>query len=111
MRQLQKLSPFRVFHRSSGKRARDSPPASLPHSPAEAHDVLARESADGRPVSPLSLKTDNEGDQGQKAARPPKMPAFLNLSDDGGFTMSSPSPIARNRKGLTWPCRDSQEVL
>ncbi|GAB1317542.1 Tyrosine-protein phosphatase 2 [Madurella fahalii] len=80
MRPFQKLSPFRVFHRSSGKRARDSPPASLPHSPAEA-PALARDSADGRPVSPLSLKTDSAGEERQTTARPPKMPAFLDLSD------------------------------
>ncbi|KAK4124478.1 phosphatases II [Parathielavia appendiculata] len=75
-RSFQKLSPFRVFHRSSGKRARDSPPASLPHSPAAA-PVVAGESADGRPVSPLSLRSDSAGDDGQKRTKPAKMPAFL----------------------------------
>ncbi|KAK4098695.1 phosphatases II [Parathielavia hyrcaniae] len=75
-RSFHKLSPFRVFHRSSGKRARDSPPASLPHSPAGA-PVVAADCADGRPVSPLSLKTDSAGDDRQKRAIPPKMPAFL----------------------------------
>lgn len=84
MRPFQKLSPFRVFHRSSGKRARDSPPASLPHSPAAA-PVLPTDTPDGRPVSPLSLKTDPAGDEGQKPANPPKMPAFLEQSEQGGF--------------------------
>ncbi|KAK1753098.1 protein-tyrosine phosphatase-like protein [Echria macrotheca] len=77
--QVQKLSPFRVFHRSSGKRARDSPPASLPHSPAAAA-VLAPDSALDRPVSPLSLKTDPSGDDEHRHARPPKIPFFLDLS-------------------------------
>lgn len=81
-RSLQRLSPFRVFHRSSGKRARDSPPASLPHSPAAA-SAAAGDCADDRPVSPLSLKTDPAGDEGQKAPRPPKMPAFLEQSPQG----------------------------
>ncbi|KAK4179347.1 hypothetical protein QBC36DRAFT_287623, partial [Triangularia setosa] len=55
-----KLSPFtRVFHRSQ-KRARDSPPASLPHSPLAAA-VPISSLADGRPVSPLSLKMDTSG--------------------------------------------------
>ncbi|KAK5661737.1 hypothetical protein OQA88_9837 [Cercophora sp. LCS_1] len=79
-RPVQKLSPFRVFHRSSGKRARDSPPASLPHSPAAAA-VLAPDSVVGeRPVSPLSLKADPAGNEESKLARPPKIPAFLDLS-------------------------------
>ncbi|KAK3985897.1 protein-tyrosine phosphatase-like protein [Cladorrhinum sp. PSN332] len=88
---LQKLSPFRVFARSSAKRARDSPPASLPHSPAAAV-VPVRESVDGRPVSPLSLKAAdamNESAQQQHAAQTPiqktglkpKRPAFLDLSE------------------------------
>lgn len=82
-RPVQKLSPFRVFHRSSGKRARDSPPASLPHSPAAAA-VLAPDSIVGdRPVSPLSLKTEPTGDGEPKSARPPKIPAFLDLSMQG----------------------------
>ncbi|KAK3346778.1 protein-tyrosine phosphatase-like protein [Lasiosphaeria hispida] len=67
VRPAQKLSPFRVFRRSVGKRARDSPPASLPHSPAAAA-VIAPDGIADRPVSPLSLKT------------PPKIPAFLDLS-------------------------------
>ncbi|KAK0721495.1 protein-tyrosine phosphatase-like protein [Apiosordaria backusii] len=55
-----KLSPFsRVFHRSQ-KRARDSPPASLPHSPLAAAAPVSS-LADGRPVSPLSLKMDTSG--------------------------------------------------
>ncbi|KAL2194854.1 protein-tyrosine phosphatase-like protein [Corynascus similis CBS 632.67] len=81
-RSLQKLSPFRVFHRSSGKRARDSPPASLPHSPAGA-PVLPPGYADGRPVSPLSLKMEPTSDEApQKTVKQPKMPAFLDLSDE-----------------------------
>jgi hypothetical protein len=82
MRSFQKLSPFRVFHRSSGKRARDSPPASLPHSPA-AVPVLAGDCAEGRPVSPLSLKTDPASEERQKAAKPPKIPAFLDQTPEG----------------------------
>lgn len=88
MRPFQKLSPFRVFHRSSGKRARDSPPASLPHSPA-AVPVLAAGCAGGRPVSPLSLKTDPAGDGAHKVAKAPKMPAFLDLTEQGGLTASA----------------------
>ncbi len=84
MRSLRGLSPFRVFHRSSGKRARDSPPASLPHSPAAA-PVLPLDCADGRPVSPLSLKMDAAADEGQKAARP-KIPAFLDQSQEGSVS-------------------------
>ncbi|KAL2023702.1 hypothetical protein VTK56DRAFT_1416 [Thermocarpiscus australiensis] len=81
MRPFQKLSPFRVFHRSSGKRARDSPPASLPHSPAAAPTPTG-DGADGRPVSPISLRTDVAGEEGEKAARPPKMPAFLKQTEE-----------------------------
>ncbi|KAH6847300.1 protein-tyrosine phosphatase-like protein [Chaetomium sp. MPI-CAGE-AT-0009] len=80
-RPFQKLSPFRVFQRSSGKRARDSPPASLPHSPAAA-PLPAGDCADGRPVSPMSLKTDPASDEGEKPAKPPKMPAFLDQSQE-----------------------------
>ncbi|EAQ83239.1 hypothetical protein CHGG_09643 [Chaetomium globosum CBS 148.51] len=65
-RSFQKLSPFRVFQRSSAKRARDSPPASLPHSPAEA-PLPAGDYADGRPVSPMSLKTNPASDAGAEA--------------------------------------------
>ncbi|KAK4242933.1 protein-tyrosine phosphatase-like protein [Achaetomium macrosporum] len=78
VRSFQKLSPFRVFHRSSGKRARDSPPASHPHSPAAA-PVLA---GDDRPVSPLSLKTDPASDDHHKVAKPQKIPAFLNQTEE-----------------------------
>jgi hypothetical protein len=78
-RSFQKLSPFRVFHRSSGKRARDSPPASHPHSPAAA-PVLA---GDARPVSPLSLKTDHASDDHRKVVKPQKMPAFLDQTEEG----------------------------
>ncbi|KAL2117443.1 hypothetical protein VTJ04DRAFT_7103 [Mycothermus thermophilus] len=82
MRSLQKLSPFRVFHRSSGKRARDSPPASLPHSPA-APAIVLPDGADGRPVSPLSLRTDRASDdEGRGPEKQPKMPAFLQISEE-----------------------------
>lgn len=91
-RSFQKLSPFRVFQRSSAKRARDSPPASLPHSPAAA-PLPAGGYADGRPVSPMSLKTDPAGDEGQKPTKPPKMPAFLDQSREGWF-FSPPSSCA-----------------
>ncbi|KAK4192185.1 protein-tyrosine phosphatase-like protein [Podospora australis] len=77
MRPFRKLSPFRVFNRSSAKRARDSPPASLPHSPAQAAATL-REGVDGRPVSPLSLRMDTGSD---RARGPPKMPAFLESTE------------------------------
>ncbi|KAK4166571.1 protein-tyrosine phosphatase-like protein [Cladorrhinum sp. PSN259] len=86
---LQKLSPFRVFARSSAKRARDSPPASLPHSPAAAVAPV-RESVDGRPVSPLSLKADAMAENGQQqnhqqiqkpGSNKAKRPAFLDLSE------------------------------
>ncbi|KAL2131013.1 hypothetical protein VTI74DRAFT_5672 [Chaetomium olivicolor] len=96
MRSLRGLSPFRRFHRSSGKRARDSPPASLPHSPAEAL-ALAGDGADGRPVSPLSLKTDPPSDEGQKLRKPPKMPAFLE---------QSPQEIENKFSELVWRERD-----
>jgi hypothetical protein len=96
MRSLRGLSPFRVFHRTSGKRARDSPPASLPHSPAAAPVLLG--DADGRPVSPLSLKLDSASDEGQKAAaRPPKIPAFLELSDQGGFFLPCAARCIQSR--------------
>ncbi|KAH6615619.1 protein-tyrosine phosphatase-like protein [Chaetomium sp. MPI-SDFR-AT-0129] len=78
MRTLQKLSPFRVFQRSSGKRARDSPPASLPHSPAAA-PVAGNGAADGRPVSPLSLQAETAGNDEARSLAPPKMPKFLDV--------------------------------
>ncbi|KAK3321572.1 protein-tyrosine phosphatase-like protein, partial [Apodospora peruviana] len=82
MRPVQKLSPFRVFHRSSGKRARDSPPASLPHSPTAAAVLDPDSAIADRPVSPMSFKTDATGDhqQEQEAGRAPKIPTFLELS-------------------------------
>ncbi len=92
MRSLRGLSPFRVFHRASGKRARDSPPASLPHSPATL-PVLGPD--DGRPVSPLSLKMDAAGEEGNKSAQQlqlqqaHKMPAFLDQTTDREFTVST----------------------
>ncbi|KAK3385015.1 protein-tyrosine phosphatase-like protein [Podospora didyma] len=79
-RPAQKLSPFRVFHRTSGKRARDSPPASLPHSPVAAA-ALAPDSATERPVSPLSLKIETSSDGETKAGRGFNIPAFLDLSE------------------------------
>lgn len=82
LRPVQKLSPFRVFHRTSGKRARDSPPASLPQSPAAAA-VLTPDAVVERPVSPLSLKTDLKGEDVHKPTRPPKIPSFLDLSTHG----------------------------
>ncbi|KAL1836249.1 hypothetical protein VTJ49DRAFT_5396 [Mycothermus thermophilus] len=82
MRSLQKLSPFRVFQRTSGKRARDSPPASMPHSPAAAPSMVLADGTDGRPVSPLSLKTDRASDdEGRNSEKQPKMPSFLQLSE------------------------------
>jgi hypothetical protein len=91
MRSFQKLSPFRVFHRSSSKRARDSPPASLPHSPA-AGPVVGGDGADGRPVSPLSLKTGQAGDESQHVSGRRKMPAFLEQSPHGTYlVLFSPS--------------------
>ena len=56
----------------------------LPHSPAAA-PVLPLDCADGRPVSPLSLKMDAAADEGQKAARP-KIPAFLDQSQQGSVS-------------------------
>ena len=90
-----------VFHRSA-KRARDSPPASLPHSPAAAPVSVATGNGNGnsnggnsngnlnvnvseiRPVSPLSLKTDAASTM-EKATKTPKMPAFLDLPKQGMF--------------------------
>lgn len=87
-RPLQKLSPFKVFHRSSGKRARDSRPDSAPLPPAVA-SVPARDSSEGRAGSPasMSMQTDAAAGEGQKPARPPKMPAFLNQTERGGFPL------------------------
>lgn len=82
IRPVQKLSPFRVFHRSSGKRARDSPPASLPQSPT-ATAVLTPDAVVERPVSPLSIKTDPKGEDIKKPTRSPKIPSFLDLSPHG----------------------------
>ncbi|KAK4143019.1 tyrosine-protein phosphatase 1 [Dichotomopilus funicola] len=92
MRTLQKLSPFRVFQRSSGKRARDSPPASLPHSPAAA-PVAGNGAADGRPVSPLSLQAETAGNDEARSLAPPKMPKFLDVrlaGDPALFVFSCP---------------------
>lgn len=83
-RSFQKFSPFRVFHRSSGKRARDSPPESSPHSPAAAPAPPA-DCTDGRPVSPVSLKMETASDEPQKPTKQYKMPSFLCLSDEGEF--------------------------
>lgn len=88
MRTLQKLSPFRVFQRSSGKRARDSPPASLPHSPAAA-PVAVNGAADGRPVSPLSLQAETAGNDEARPLAPPKMPKFLDVGIEGTVGGSS----------------------
>ncbi|KAK0625247.1 protein-tyrosine phosphatase-like protein [Bombardia bombarda] len=82
-RPSQKLSPFRVFHRS-GKRSRDSPPASLPRPPVAAA-VSASEAVANHPVSPLSIRTDAVsehavGEHESKTKRPPKIPAFLELT-------------------------------
>lgn len=71
--QLRKLSPFsRSFHslRSSHKRGRDSPPASLPQSPTS---TLSR---------PGTAVVAMDGEKQNEAGRP-KMPAFLELSEKG----------------------------
>ena len=107
MRPFQKLSPFRVFHRSSGKRARDSPPASLPHSPA-AVPVLASDCADGRPVSPLSLKTDPASDEAVKVAKSAKIPAFLDQTEQGGCPQR---PLHLGHERLTSRCRNREQVF
>jgi len=97
VRPVQKLSPFRVFHRSSGKRTRDSPPASLPHSPAAAA-VPGPDSNGDRPVSPLSLKTDPTTEDEPQSARPPKIPSFLDLSVQGEYWILAGQAYTHPRK-------------
>ncbi|KAK0749916.1 protein-tyrosine phosphatase-like protein [Schizothecium vesticola] len=75
-----KLGPFRSLIRSSAKRARDSPPASLPHSPAHAA-CLAPENLIGRPVSPMSLKMDYSDQSGRAPTASFPIPAFLELTE------------------------------
>ncbi|KAJ4293000.1 tyrosine protein phosphatase 1 [Collariella sp. IMI 366227] len=96
---LRGLSPFRRFHRSSGKRARDSPPASLPHSPAVAPGPTV-DGADGRPVSPLSLKMDHSEGQKLSPRKRVKMPAFLE---------QSPQEIENKFSELVW--RERNRVM
>ncbi|KAH8903238.1 phosphatases II [Coniochaeta sp. PMI_546] len=78
-----KLSPFRGFHlRPSHKRARDSPPASLPHSPTASLERPRTAHAYTAPDGGDSLGTmDGAGDEGQRRKKRVKMPRFLELSD------------------------------
>lgn len=81
-RPTQKL---RAFLRSSGKRARASPPASLPISPTTA--VLSYDGVIDHPPTPVSSKKD------VKPA--PQIPNFLNLSAQGRL----PPPSFLTRQG------------
>lgn len=77
--QLRKLSPFsRGFHlRSSHKRSRDSPPASLPQSPTAA-------AAGERPRTAVAQGDEAVRENGHDVgAGRPKMPAFLELGEKG----------------------------
>lgn len=74
------VGPFRSLIRSSAKRARDSPPASLPHSPATTA-CLAPESLIDRPVSPMSLKMDPSDQSDRASTSSFRIPAFLELTE------------------------------
>lgn len=94
-------SPFRGLHlRSSGKRARESPPASLPHSAsATAH---AHEDHKAHASSPLSSKPDAAATEpAQAQEEKPKMPAFLALSTQGKLLFLKISIYYNNISQLT----------
>lgn len=110
-----KFSPFsRVFHRSQ-KRARDSPPASMPHSPLATAPVAG--SVDGRPVSPLSLKMDtsglqtageNNGESGQQLLQVPQQ---LKEKPSSSLSSSSSSSLLRVPKQVKMPAfLESNEI-
>ena len=85
LRPVHKLSPFRVFSRSS-KRAREASPVSHKQTPTTAAVMAPNGTAD-LPASPAESKT-SLGQQGKNDGRP-KMPSFLELSDSGKFNNSS----------------------
>ncbi|KAK3954099.1 protein-tyrosine phosphatase-like protein [Pseudoneurospora amorphoporcata] len=76
-RPVYKLSPFRVFSRSS-KRAREASPGSHKQTPTAAA-VMASNGTVDHPASPAESKT-SLGQQVKNDGRP-KMPSFLELSD------------------------------
>ena len=78
-RPLHKLSPFRVFSRSS-KRARESSPSPHKQTPTAAA-VMAPNGTSEHAASPAESKT-SLGQQSKKGDGP-KIPSFLELSDNG----------------------------
>ncbi|KAK1783306.1 protein-tyrosine phosphatase-like protein [Copromyces sp. CBS 386.78] len=76
-RPVYKLSPFRVFSRSS-KRAREASPGSHKQTPTAAAVMASNGTAD-HPASPAESKT-SLGQQVKNDGRP-KMPSFLELTD------------------------------
>jgi protein-tyrosine phosphatase len=93
-----KLSPFRGFHlRSSHKRARDSPPSSIPQSPTLATGDRPRTAHVHTTSEKLEIGLDGAGD-GQPTKKV-RMPRFLELSEKG--TISSSSTLLACRKVLT----------
>ncbi|KAK3400539.1 protein-tyrosine phosphatase-like protein [Sordaria brevicollis] len=77
LRPVHKLSPFRVFSRSS-KRARESSPGSHKQTPTAAAVMAPHGTAD-IPASPAESKTSSA--QQLKSDGRPKMPSFLELSE------------------------------
>ncbi|KAJ4402900.1 tyrosine protein phosphatase 1 [Neurospora sp. IMI 360204] len=78
LRPVRKLSPFRVFSRSS-KRARESSPGSHKQTPTAAAVMASNGTAD-HPASPAESKT-SLGQQVKKGDRP-KIPSFLELNEN-----------------------------
>ncbi|KAK1829391.1 tyrosine-protein phosphatase 1 [Podospora conica] len=91
-----RLGPLRSLIRSSAKRARSSPPASLPHSPAITA-CLAPDSIIDRPVSPMSLKMDPSDQSDRASTASFRIPAFLELTEH---------QIEAKFRQLTWLERD-----
>jgi protein-tyrosine phosphatase len=95
-----KLSPFRNFHLrpSSHKRARDSPPASLPHSPATAEQrprTAHAASSDGLAGAGAGALAGGQGETTgvDGAGDTVRMPGFLELGEKGNVFLFPLPPL------------------
>ena len=100
-------SPFRGLHlRSSAKRARESPPGSLPQSPNAS--FLVADGNNGHIRSPLSAPLPSRRSTGNTVSTTrngtPKIPAFLDLTDQSKLRHSGEGESLVSSYGVVLPC-------
>ncbi len=93
LRDKQTRSPLLGLHlRATAKRARESPPASLPQSPnatLHVHDDEHKTHISSPLSAPLPARQDARRDEAETPSSRPRIPSFLMLSAQGAFFRSS----------------------